>query len=72
MAEQAETRNIILSGGIKDGTTMTVPKFFPINYAKDEEGTILYVNSGNIDEHGREIWVPLNSEDDPLKEEDSA
>ena len=61
------TRDIILSGGIKNGTTMTIPEFFAIQYAQDEEGSILYVNSGNRDEEGREIWVPLESS----KEDDS-
>ena len=58
-------RDIILKGGIKDGTRMTVPRFFPLNYAQDEEGTILYVNSGNKDENGLEIWVPLESTEEP-------
>ena len=54
-----QTRRIVLRGGEGDGWEMYVPKMFPVNYAEDGEGTMLYVNSGNVDEDGREIWVPL-------------
>lgn len=62
------SRHIIMRGGEGDGWEMVVPKRFAITYAQDEEGTLLYVNSGNIDEQGREIWVPVESN----KEEQNA
>lgn len=65
MSTEQEYRNIIMVGGDGDGLTMTVPRVFPIQYAQDEEGMLLYVNSGNVDEQGREIWVPLESTEDP-------
>lgn len=58
-------RWIVLKGGMGEGKTMMVPKIFPVNYAEDEEGSILYVNSGNRDEKNREIWVPLETIEDP-------
>lgn len=58
---QPEMRQIILQGGEADGWEMFVPKVFDITYAQDEDGKLLYVNSGNLDEDGREIWVPVES-----------
>lgn len=60
--ESDQTRRIILVGGEGDGWEMYVPKIFPITYAEDEDGKMLYVNSGNVDEQGREVWVPLEAD----------
>lgn len=61
-----DTRNIKLVGGELDGRLISMPKKLTgVTYAQDEDGTILYADSGNIDEMGFEIWVPLEATPEP-------
>lgn len=55
-------KRIVLRGGPGDGREIEGPGRWPVQYADEKPGTVVYVRTGEIDEQGREVFE-ISAED---------